>query len=231
MRTIKTCLALFCTAAIAGLASVAAFAENPQFLKLGGGSPTFPIKTSFRSVAGVEPIFETALGTVKCTSDEALNGELTSLTLGATGIALDGCVDSATKEKCTSAGDAVGVILIPATSQHLVAYKAGTVLLAGLLYLKINLEFVCGAANVKVAGGFIGLLGPLNVDSTDFTLLFDHTGFIQKPTSCEVPVAVCLPGGKTTLYSLLVDLGIGSEHAVMLVRQLIATAIDLLIDA
>jgi hypothetical protein len=231
MNTAKVCLVLMCVFAVAGLASTAAFAENPQALKLGGGSPTFPIAITSKSAVGVEPELETAVGKLKCTSDEILGGQITSLTLGTGGIAFKGCVLSVNQEKCTSGTDTAGVILLPTTSVHLVAYKTGTELLAGLLLLTVNIEFACGGVKVKVAGGGIGLLGPLNVDSTDFTLLTDHTGVIAKPTSCEVPVAVCLPGGKTALYSLLANLGLGLEHAIILIRQLATTATDLLIDA
>lgn len=223
-----TLLAAF---AITAITATAALAENPQALKLGGGTPTFPIKTESKTVAGVEPALETAIGTIKCSGDEALKGEITSLTLGVSGIAFKGCLLVSSKEKCTSGTDTAGVILLPTTSIHLVAFKTGTELLAGLLFLLVNIEFACGALKVKVIGNVIGLLGPLNVDATNFTLLFDHTGFIQKPTSCEVPVAVCLPGGKTALYSLLSELGLGLEHAVQVVKQLITTATDLLIDA
>lgn len=233
MNTAKVCLVLTCVFVVAGIASTAAFAENPQALKLGGGSPTFPIKITSKSAggAGEEPVLETALGTLKCTGDEILNGEITSLTLGIGGIVFRGCVLSTNKEKCTSGTDASGVILLPMTSVHLVAYKTGTELLAGLLLLTVNLEFACGAVKVKVAGSGIGLLGPLGVDSTNFTLLTDHTGVIPKPTSCEVPVAVCLPGGKTALYSLLSNLGLGLEHTIIIIKQLATTATDLLIDA
>jgi hypothetical protein len=232
MRAIKACLVLVCACGIAGLTSVAAFAENPQFLKLGGGSPTFPIKTTSKTAVGEKPILETADGKLTCESDATTTpSEITSLTLGVSGIEFKGCVLSTNGENCTTSGDTVGIILFGTTSLHLVAYKTSTELLAGMLFLNINLEFSCGSVKLKLIGNFIGLLGPLNVDATSFTLLFDHTGFIQKPTSCEVPVAVCLPGGKTALYSLLINAGLGLEHAVLIVKQSITTATDLLIDA
>jgi hypothetical protein len=232
MRAIKACLVMACLLAIAALAAAAAFAENPQFLKLGGGTPTFPIKTTSKTAVGEKPILETAIGKLTCESDATTTpSEITSLTLGVSGIEFKGCGLSTNKEKCTTGTDTAGVILLPSTSFHLVAYKTGTELLAGLLLLAINLEFACGAVKTKLIGNLIALLGPLNVDATNFTLLFDHTGSIQKPTSCEVPIAVCLPGGKTALYSLLANLGLGSEHAVILVKQSITTATDLLIDA
>lgn len=226
-RSLALPLLILCT--ITALAPAEAFAENPQFLKLGGGSPTFPIGFAGNLASGNAAI-ETSVGTVTCTKESTSGGEITSLTLGKSALLLEGCTLSTNKEKCNSAGDVAGVILVPSTAVHLVAYKTGAELLAGLLFLAISVEFTCGAVKVKVAGGVIGLLGPLNVDATSFTLLFDHTGVTQKPTSCELPTAVCLPGGKTALYSLLTNLGLGLEHSILLAKSLYCTATDLLID-
>lgn len=212
------------------LMPVTAFAESPQFLKLGGGAPTFPINAVSKAASG-GPVFETGITKWTCSGDETLNGELTSLTLGVVGLAFMGCILSTNGEKCTTAGDAAGVILLGTTSFHLVAYKSGTVLLAGLLFLGKELEVSCGAVTIRIIGSFIGLFGPLNLDATNFTLLFDHTGVIQKPTSCEDPVAVCLPGGITQLYSLLSNWGLGLEHAILILKQPVTTGTDLLIDA
>jgi hypothetical protein len=223
------CSALLAFAAAASIASATSSAANPQFLKLGGGPPPFPIRTVAETHTGEGPKFETEFVAINCEKSRTRSGEITSLALGSTDVDMEGCHSNG--GECTTTGDATGIILTGVTPVNVVAYKAGTLLLAGLLLSSLKFEVTCGLLVLKVEGAVIGLFGPLFTDATGFILLYDIAGIRQVPTSCEVPVAVCLPGGKTALYSLLVNFGAGFEHGLLVDKQTITTTTDLLVEA
>jgi hypothetical protein len=147
--------------AVSAIASASASALALPTLKFLTGE-TYPV--TFSGTTTATAFLETAIGEKITATQTKLTGELTAGVLGPFTADFTGA--KLKENSCNTEGDAAGVILIKGEF-HLV-FDSFEPLHAAILLLVGETAIKCGATTIHVKGELLGLVEPINTETTTF---------------------------------------------------------------
>jgi hypothetical protein len=178
MRGIKLVSAVVIALALAAAVSATAFAANPEFLPGTAGA-------KFTGKGGKATLAIKGGSTITCQEwvIEKGNGELLGPKTGLAIIDFKGC--TAFGLPANSLGDLKEIILAHVETE--LCYINKSTKHVGIIFttLPVHIEIPAIGLLVSVTGSFIGLLEPVNIKQTVYTLNIAQTGGVQAIEKCE----------------------------------------------
>lgn len=206
-RYVSLLVALFAVAAVSAIAVGSAFAAEPTVLLL---SPeTLPVAITGSSATTATEL-QNAAGSIK---GEGFSLTLNQTTANAGTYSVDFTNVAKGAEKCNTAGDAAGTVLIKENAYQLVFDSLSPLGVAALFTVGTaaapELVVECGTTKIKISGKVLGLVTTINTEGTAFKGILHCSTTVGEPAE----VKYWPNSGVETTALLLANFGTGFKKA------------------